>query len=53
MRPEACVSGVPLLEESEHEDGVHGPDSTKLVMVDKSLMDSASSKCRYSSSDLV
>ncbi|XP_033608850.1 uncharacterized protein LOC111868224 isoform X2 [Cryptotermes secundus] len=47
------TEGVPLLEESEHEDGVQGPDSTKLVMVDQSLMDNASSKCRHNSSDLV
>lgn len=53
MRPETCVSGVPLLEESEHEDGVQGPDSTKVVMVDQALMDNASSKCRHTSSDLV
>jgi hypothetical protein len=41
------------LEESEHEDWVQDPDSTRLVMVDQALMDSDSCKCRHISSDLV
>ncbi|XP_069677754.1 sushi domain-containing protein 4-like [Periplaneta americana] len=46
------TEGVPLLEESEHEDGVQGPDPTRLVVVDQSLTDSASCKCRRTSPDL-
>ncbi|PSN37886.1 hypothetical protein C0J52_21950 [Blattella germanica] len=46
------TEGVPLLEESEHEDGVQGPDPTRLVVVDQSVTDNASCKCRHTSPDL-
>ncbi|KAJ9598174.1 hypothetical protein L9F63_011136 [Diploptera punctata] len=46
------TEGVPLLEECEHEEGVQGPDPTRLVMVDQSLADNTSCKCRHTSSDL-
>ena len=43
---------MPLLEESEHEDGVQCPDSTRLVMVEESVKDHASCKYHHSSIDL-